>query len=89
MKIDGIEITADFDAEHEELAAYVKFTKKHVPNVATITVKACDDGAVDLSYTAKDIPFERIRRITGYLVGTIDRWNDAKQSEEQDRVKHL
>ena len=32
--------------------------------------------------------FERIRRITGYLVGTMDRWNDAKTAEEQDRVKH-
>ena len=32
--------------------------------------------------------FERIRRITGYLVGTLDRFNDAKQSEERDRVKH-
>ncbi|MFI3327019.1 MAG: anaerobic ribonucleoside-triphosphate reductase [Clostridia bacterium] len=32
--------------------------------------------------------FERIRRITGYLVGTTDRWNDAKKSEEKDRIKH-
>ncbi|HAH79268.1 MAG TPA: anaerobic ribonucleoside triphosphate reductase, partial [Ruminococcaceae bacterium] len=32
--------------------------------------------------------FERIRRITGYLVGTMDRWNDAKRAEERDRVKH-
>lgn len=32
--------------------------------------------------------FDRIRRITGYLVGTIDRWNDAKRAEEKDRVKH-
>jgi len=32
--------------------------------------------------------FERIRRITGYLVGTMDRWNDAKRAEEHDRVKH-
>ena len=32
--------------------------------------------------------FERIRRITGYLVGTLDRWNDAKRAEEHDRVKH-
>ena len=32
--------------------------------------------------------FERIRRITGYLVGTIDRWNNAKRAEEGDRVKH-
>ena len=31
---------------------------------------------------------ERIRRITGYLVGTTDRWNDAKKAELRDRVKH-
>lgn len=35
-----------------------------------------------------DEPFERIRRITGYLVGTMDHWNDAKAAEERDRVKH-
>lgn len=34
------------------------------------------------------VHFERIRRITGYLVGTMDRWNSAKKSEEKDRVKH-
>lgn len=34
------------------------------------------------------VKFERIRRITGYLVGTIDRWNDGKSAEEKDRVKH-
>ena len=34
------------------------------------------------------VEFERIRRITGYLVGTIDRFNDAKRAEESDRVKH-
>lgn len=32
--------------------------------------------------------FERLRRITGYLVGTLDRWNDAKKAEEAARVKH-
>ena len=35
-----------------------------------------------------DLGFERIRRITGYLVGTMDKWNDAKTAEEKDRVKH-
>ena len=35
------------------------------------------------------VPFERIRRITGYLVGTLDRFNDAKAAEEHDRVKHF
>ena len=36
----------------------------------------------------KGVGFERIRRITGYLVGTLDRFNDAKRAEEHDRVKH-
>jgi ribonucleoside-triphosphate reductase len=36
----------------------------------------------------KGVMFERIRRITGYLVGTLDKWNDAKKAEEKDRVKH-
>ena len=34
------------------------------------------------------VRFERIRRITGYLVGTLDRFNNAKRAEEADRVKH-
>lgn len=38
---------------------------------------------------AGKVPFERIRRITGYLVGTLDRFNDAKRAEERDRVKHI
>ncbi|MDO4979204.1 MAG: anaerobic ribonucleoside triphosphate reductase [Candidatus Saccharibacteria bacterium] len=35
-----------------------------------------------------DVPFERLRRITGYLVGSLERWNDGKKAEEKDRVKH-
>ena len=35
------------------------------------------------------VKFQRIRRVTGYLVGTLDRFNDAKRSEEHDRVKHM
>ena len=34
------------------------------------------------------VRFERVRRITGYLVGTLDRFNNAKRAEERDRVKH-
>lgn len=36
----------------------------------------------------KGVGFERIRRITGYLVGTLDRFNNGKRAEERDRVKH-
>jgi hypothetical protein len=35
------------------------------------------------------VPFQRIRRVTGYLVGTLDRFNDGKRAEESQRVKHL
>ncbi len=34
------------------------------------------------------VGFERIRRITGYLVGTVERFNNGKRAEEHDRVKH-
>ena len=52
-------------------------------------IEVTDDEYVNLTYTLKnDVPFERIRRITGYLVGTLDKWNDAKRAEERDRVKH-
>lgn len=39
-------------------------------------------------FIGEGVKFERIRRITGYLVGTLDRFNDAKRAEETDRVKH-
>ena len=42
-----------------------------------------EDGKV-----GEGVKFERIRRITGYLVGTIDRFNDAKATEVKERVKH-
>lgn len=48
-----------------------------------------NDTCPQCGRTEKDgSPFERIRRITGYLVGTLDKWNDAKRAEERDRVKH-
>lgn len=36
----------------------------------------------------KGVGFDRLRRITGYLVGSLDRFNDGKRAEEHDRVKH-
>ena len=46
------------------------------------------DSCPQCGRSEEDHKFERIRRITGYLVGTTDRFNNAKQSEERDRVKH-
>lgn len=48
-----------------------------------------DGDYVDISYGTVVMPaFDRIRRITGYLVGTLDRFNDGKRAEEAERVKH-
>ena len=46
------------------------------------------DVAANSAVVGEGVKFERIRRITGYLVGTTDRFNDAKRAEEHDRVKH-
>lgn len=47
-----------------------------------------DGEEVELQYDFDGEPFQRIRRITGYLVGTLDRFNNGKRAEESERVKH-
>lgn len=42
----------------------------------------------EVKMVGEGVGFERIRRITGYLVGTVDRFNNGKRAEEHDRVKH-
>ena len=72
-----------------EINAYVQQLKERNPDKVITSVSFTVDGEyVDMSYTYDNVPFERIRRITGYLVGTIDRFNDAKRAEVRDRVKH-
>lgn len=73
-----------------EIAAYVKHSKKTYPNrkIEQLSIQV-DGDFVDLRCQFAPENFERIRRITGYLVGTLDRFNDAKRAEVQDRVKHL
>ena len=88
MIIEGVTITADFDCDPAELANYVAYVKERVPNVDSVRVTACADGKVYVSYVAHNEKFERIRRITGYLTGDLNSWNNAKQAEERDRVKH-
>ena len=46
------------------------------------------DEIKEVKTVGEGIGFERIRRITGYLTGDLDSWNNAKKSEEKDRVKH-
>lgn len=74
----------------EEKQAYVdqicaKYTDRIIES---ITFKVDGDFVDVKTEFAKDTPFLRIRRITGYLVGTLDRFCDGKRAEERDRVKH-
>lgn len=72
----------------EETQAYIDYLEeKNGRKLASLTIET-DGDFVNLNYKLSSVPFERIRRITGYLVGTMDRWNDAKTAEEADRVKH-
>ena len=73
----------------EEAEVYIGKIKADNPDseIDEITLTAVGDD-VDVNYTSHPIPFQRIRRITGYLVGTVDRFNDAKRAEESQRVKH-
>ncbi|MGN0674981.1 MAG: anaerobic ribonucleoside-triphosphate reductase [Oscillospiraceae bacterium] len=73
----------------EEKNNYIKHVSAKEPGKELVYLEINLDGDyVDLKYKFADVPFERIRRVTGYLTGTLDRWNDAKRAEEADRVKH-
>ena len=81
-----IKITGN--ASDKEAQAYVDYLEnKYNRKLEALDIQI-DGEYVDLDYTFEHVSFERIRRITGYLVGTMDNWNDAKTAEEADRVKH-
>lgn len=73
----------------QEQNEYVKMLRHEHPAYIFRSIHFHIDGDyVDASYEYDTVPFQRIRRITGYLVGTLDRFNDGKRAEEHDRVKH-
>ena len=91
MLIDGIDITIKNvpDISEEEILRYIIYLRKRLnAPLRSLTISMTEDGRMALDYTTQGQKFERIRRITGYLVGTIDRWNNAKRAEERERVKH-
>ena len=74
--------------EQPEIDAYIARAKeKYGKEPQHIDIRVCGDE-VELDYDFGAVPFHRIRRITGYLVGTLDRFNNGKRAEERDRVKH-
>ena len=73
-----------------EIDYYVESACRKFPDRVITAIDFEVDGEyVNCSYHFQAQPFQRIRRITGYLVGTLDRFNNAKRSEEGDRVKHM
>lgn len=91
MNINGtvVTVTGIENISRQEVLAYIDHIKEQSQEeVTALDISLADDGQVILDYQLKPRQFERIRRITGYLVGTIDRWNNAKRAEENDRVKH-
>ena len=88
-KADKMNINITGNAPLEEQEVYVDYLqKKYNRKLESLNIEVEGDYA-NLSYMFSPVPFERIRRITGYLVGTIDNWNDAKKAEEKDRIKHV
>jgi len=72
-----------------EIDEYVRrIRKKHPDRIINELTLTINGKYVDIQYNYDTVPFERIRRITGYLVGTLDRFNDAKKAEESQRIKH-
>lgn len=92
MIVNGTEVTIkDLEGVSEqEILAYMDYIHQDNPSeeIDTLELSPAEDGSIALEYTLRPQKFQRIRRITGYLVGTIDRWNNAKRAEEHDRVKH-
>lgn len=73
----------------EEKAAYIKYCLEKYKDKRIDRLEIKINGEyVDLLVDFRPMPFDRIRRITGYLVGTLDRFNNAKQAEVRDRLKH-
>lgn len=76
--------------DEKEKQAYIQHAIEKYEDKEIESLEIHVDGDyVDLTYHFKTRPFERIRRITGYLVGTLDRFNDAKRAEVEARVKHM
>ena len=72
-----------------EVSAYINYMAKQHPDIKSGTLDIELDGEdVELTLTPDVVRFQRIRRITGYLVGDLSRFNNAKRREVDDRVKH-
>lgn len=99
FKIDNVMFQVEYNIlnfTEEEGKAYLDYIYKNLDGVdvfkeiSNVYVKYTgNNDEITLIVSFKEPKFERIRRITGYLSGSTDTWNDAKKAEESERVKHL
>ena len=92
MLINGVEVKIGKvpHISKDEVIAYIALITNEHGGIKprTLPIRTNEAGQAVLDYELQVVPFERIRRITGYLVGGMNRWNNAKRAEEHDRVKH-
>lgn len=87
--VDGINVTLNDEVSDDEIRSYITYVKKanHGRMLQSLSLDF-DGEEVGIGYHLEPENFVKIRRITGYLVGDMNRWNDGKTAEEHDRVKH-
>ena len=90
MKIKCFDVEGNqIELSEKEKQAYIDYVQKKNPNMEIEWINIIvDDEYVNLKYKVNPVPFDRIRRITGYLTGNTNTWNDAKKDELKDRVLH-
>lgn len=93
--INSLKQFGEFDKEIvdkglQELSQYIPLHYSRLIELGVQSFKNEDDAKkyYERYHKTDEHGFERLRRITGYLVGTLDRWNDGKKAEEAARVKH-
>ena len=84
-RIAKIESTVELTAK--EIERIEESIRRYGARFAIVRPAPKDPTHLDVEFRGGR-PFERIRRITGYLTGSLETWNSAKQAEEKDRVKH-
>lgn len=89
INVEHVDVCANEPLTLEEAKAYLSYVKGKNPNRVVKSIQLDFDGEeVGVGYQLMPVNFEKIRRITGYLVGDMNRWNNSKSAEEKDRVKH-
>lgn len=73
----------------EEVNEYIKYIKEKYPDeIIDEIILEFEGEDVKIETHKHSTPFVRLRRITGYLTNSLERWNNGKRAEERDRVKH-